>query len=498
MGSASVPTQGQGETGIGKPKDKGKGKGKPRGFRRDRDCITCKARGTKCDLNRPACGPCKEHGIVCQGYVNRVKWVGGSSSSVKVQSASGASTSHHRTVSDSLPAIDTSPSTISNIVQSPTSPTSIRLHSPVDQAKKALTSPDSLTSSLDQSDDNPGWTTGIANYLRYFTSQYTQARAAHDPINAPDDAEFIGFFDVWAFAWKRISSRMNGSNNHFSVATVPKVPDDGLNQDLLYTQALQGLKRSVESGDILALFGIAVFAFLDVREGPFGYWSRHLRGARALLDVHCKNWGELSNLYQVTPGLKQAISLLNWYDVMGAIIHKDRKLVFDDFHRVEIDPVLFDLVGCPQDTYFVYVRIAEGYMATLSHEIYHVSLSQLLQLSNHTTDERLLLQDAWRYASILVALEALYPDVESEQGNSSTLIADRVCDIVERIQPKSAAYIHLPVAVYFVGIHASTEKHHRVVSQFWGYFDSHPNPSYPNAQAICNDRRQQRRSGATR
>jgi hypothetical protein len=454
----------------------GKSKGKPRGFRTDRDCITCKRRGTKCDLNRPECGPCQQEALACEGYETRVKWVGGTTSSAKAQ----ASVQHYQQPAplktSSLPS-DASPEL--SVLTSPSSATTYQQTSPVNQAKQALTSPDSLTA---QNEDNPGWTTGIANYLRYFTSQYTQARAAHDQQSTPDE-EYTGFFDVWAFAWERISSRMNGGSL-----------SDGLDHDLLYSNALQGLKRSVESGDILAFFGITVFAFLDVREGPFGYWSRHLRGARALLDVHCQNWGQLSNLYQSTPGLKQALSLLNWYDVMGAIIHKDRRLVFADFHRVEIDPALFDLVGCPRETFFVYVRIAEGFMSDLSHETYHTTLGQLLQLSHSHNDERLLLQDAWRYASILVGLEELYPDAGSEAGNTSTMIADKICDIVELIQPSSAAYLHLPVAVFFVGIHAATERHHAVAGRFWGYFDANPIPSYPNAQAMCDARRQRRRS----
>lgn len=450
----------------------GKVKGKPRGIRRDKDCLTCKARGTKCDLNRPECGPCQQDGLACEGYVNRVKWVGGTTSSAKAQAGL---VQHHQQPPELSSEL--------SVLTSPSSVTTNRIPSPVDQAKHALTSPDSLSA---QNDGNPGWTTGIANYLRYFTLQYTQARAGHDQRTVPDD-EYTGFFDVWAFAWERISSRMNGGSL-----------SDGLDHDLLYSNALQGLKRSVESGDILAVFGITVFAFLDVREGPFGYWSRHLRGARALLDVHCQDWGQLSMLYQSTPGLKQAISLLNWYDVMGAIIHKDRRLVFADFHRVELDPALFELVGCPRETFFVYVRIAEGFMSELSHETYHSSLAQLLQLAHSTSDERLLLQDAWRYASILVALEELYPDAENEAGNTSTVISDKICDIVEMIQPSSAVYLHLPVAVYFVGIHAATERHHTVAERFWGYFDANPIPSYPNAQAMSDARRQRRRSSLAR
>lgn len=434
----------------------------------------------KCDLNRPGCGPCQQDGLVCQGYVNRVKWVGAPTSSAKANSEANTTSEEapglYITTSNISQPSETSPSGLS--LDSAHSGIPIRFASPVDEAKHALTSPDTFTAN---NEDNAGWTTGIANYLRYFTSQYTQART-NDARQKQEDEECTGFFNVWAFAWKRISLRMNGGST-----------DDGLDQDLLYSNALQGLKRSVESGDILALFGITVFAFLDVREGPFGHWTRHLRGARALLDVHCRNFGELSVLYQSTPGLKQAISLLNWYDCMGAIIHKDRGLVFEDFHRVEIDPVLFDLVGCPRDTFFVYVRLAEGHLSELSHETYHSSLAQLLSLSHSAGNERLLLQDAWRYASILVALEELYPNVASEAATTSTVIADKICDIIEAIQPTSAAYLHLPVAVYFVGIHAATERHHEVAGRFWGYFDSNPTPAYPNAQAMSEARRQKRR-----
>ncbi|KPI38822.1 uncharacterized protein AB675_5782 [Cyphellophora attinorum] len=463
-----------------KPGKEGKTKGKPRGFRRDRDCLTCKERGVKCDLNRPSCGPCNSASIVCQGYVNRVKWVGGSTSSAKANepnttsSVEETSPGLYVTTSNLSQTSELSPSLDGSIPGFP-----VGFTSPVSQAKQALTSPS--TFSVNGEGNNAGWSTGLANYLQYFTSQYTQARL--DPDKVKFDAEYTGFVDVWAFAWKRISLRMTGASHN-----------DGLDQDLLYSNALQGLKRSVESGDILALFGITVFAFLDVREGPFGHWTRHLRGARALLDVHCSNFGELSVLYSSTPGLKQAISLLNWYDCMGAVIHKDRGLVFADFHRFEIDPVLFDLVGCPRDTFFVYVRLAEGHMSALSHETYHSSMSQLLNLSHNTTDDRLLLQDAWRYASILVALEELYPNVASEAAPTSTVIADRLCDIVERILPTSAAYIHLPVAVYFIGIHASTERHHEVSQRFWSYFDTNPTPAYPNAQNMSAARRQKRRS----
>ncbi|CAK7232864.1 hypothetical protein SCUCBS95973_008402 [Sporothrix curviconia] len=50
-------------------------RGKPRGRRRDRDCVTCKTRGLKCDLNRPQCLPCVQAGLSCGGYPMRVVWL---------------------------------------------------------------------------------------------------------------------------------------------------------------------------------------------------------------------------------------------------------------------------------------------------------------------------------------------------------------------------------------------------------------------------------------
>ncbi|ERS98316.1 hypothetical protein HMPREF1624_05100 [Sporothrix schenckii ATCC 58251] len=50
-------------------------RGKPRGRRRDRDCVTCKTRGLKCDLNRPQCLPCVQAGLACGGYPMRVVWL---------------------------------------------------------------------------------------------------------------------------------------------------------------------------------------------------------------------------------------------------------------------------------------------------------------------------------------------------------------------------------------------------------------------------------------
>lgn len=49
---------------------------KPRGVRRDRHCDRCRAKGTKCDLNRPTCRACKISGASCR-YPHRVKWMTG-------------------------------------------------------------------------------------------------------------------------------------------------------------------------------------------------------------------------------------------------------------------------------------------------------------------------------------------------------------------------------------------------------------------------------------
>lgn len=331
-------------------------------------------------------------------------------------------------------------------------------------------------------EDGPNWTSNLADYLHYFTSKYAQARVARNPHVglAPDDPG--GVAGVWHFAWDHISQRLRESGSHHA-----------LDKHLLYSRALQGLNQAVQESDILAIFGMTTLAFLDVREGPFGRWARHLRGAKALLDLHCQDFEALSRLYSTTPGLKQAVSLLLWYDVMGLVIHQDRRLIFDDFHRRDMEPTFFELVGCAQDTFRLYVEIAQGYTTAAPHQAYHRICTQLLKVSHSPDNEMLLLQDAWRYAAFYVALDYLHPGSVKETDEAAALVADSICDIVDKILPlESHLFVHLKVQVFFMGIFAPKERHLLKADSFWRFCESSSPPSYSMAQKLSAARRKRR------
>ncbi|KPI41814.1 uncharacterized protein AB675_5306 [Cyphellophora attinorum] len=330
--------------------------------------------------------------------------------------------------------------------------------------------------------DSPNWTSNLADYLHYFTSKYAQARAARDPHVGvgPDDQG--GVAGVLHFAWDHISQGLREIGSQ-----------EALNKHLLYSRALQGLNQAVEESDILGIFGMTTLAYLDVREGPFGRWSRHLYGARGLLDLHCQDFEGLSQLYATTPGLKQAISLLLWFDVMGLVVHQDRHLIFDDFHRRDMDPVLFELVGCAQDTFRLYVEIAQGYTTAAPHQAYHRIHTQLLKVSHNPNDEKLLLQDSWRIAAFYVALDHVHPDTVKETNEAAALIADNICDIVDKILSlENHLYVHLKVQVFFMSIFATEERHLQRADSFWKFCESSSPPSSFTAQKLAAERRRRR------
>lgn len=440
-------------------------KGKPRGIRRDQDCSTCRGKGIKCDVNRPACGQCRRDNLVCPGFAIRVRWA--------ATPTCTDSTSATAPIND-VPATAGASQSRTDGVAGATDTSTI----PCDHQNS--TSP--ISPSKSSVGDSPNWTSNLADYLHYFTSKYAQASVARNPHLGAEPDDRGGIAGVLHFAWDHISQGLRENGSH-----------KALNEHLLYSRALQGLNQAVEESDILGIFGMTTLAYLDVREGPFGRWSRHLYGARALLDLHCQNFEGLAQLYTTTPGLKQAISLLLWFDVMGLIVHQDRHLIFDDFHRRDMDPTLFELVGCAQDTFRLYVEIAQGYTTAAPHQVYHRMYTQLLKVNRDSHDEKLLLQDAWRYAAFYVALDYMHPDIVKETDEAAALVADSICDIVDKIIPlESHLYVHLKVQVFFMSIFATEERHLEKADSFWRFCESSSPPSSFMAQKLAATRRNRR------
>jgi hypothetical protein len=123
------------------------------------------------------------------------------------------------------------------------------------------------------------------------------------------------------------------------------------------TNAIEELQHLVNRGVLEAIFSILAFTYLDVCQGSFGVWHRHLKGARSLLDLHCADREKLYAAFSATPGLQQAVTLLCWYDLMGSLA-LNRPLIFENWHREAIEDSFFMLVNCPREVLLhgVYLR----------------------------------------------------------------------------------------------------------------------------------------------
>jgi hypothetical protein len=331
------------------------------------------------------------------------------------------------------------------------------------------------------------WTTDISSYLEYFAAKLNLGRSepeiSQTPLPSPNTDDLS---DIWEFAWKR---------------TYPDADVHG-NPQFLHLTALSALSRMVQAGHIYAIFGITTFAFLDVREGPFGDWGRHLRGARALLDTHCCNLAQFIRVCDSTPGLRQAVSLLNWYDVMGSVVHQDQQLIFDAFHREYMDDSLFEHTGCERETFQLYMDVVRRRESTAAaafdmEKSCHLNLLQLLNLHPHphpqhddqhsTHQQSLLLKDVWRLGAVLCSV--VQSPSSSECLRIVTMVLDRVSTIVSAIRQDNEAYIHLALTVYLMGVYGTTNHHQAEVKRYWSFFNSRKVPGYPHAQELCDRER---------
>lgn len=247
---------------------KKKGRGKPRGIRHDRDCATCKARGVKCDLNRPSCGQCVSHNVPCEGYKQRVVWR--ASHSTKVPPLS---------VPDQRPGTG-GPEFVNNI--------------------SCAAAPRRPLKDTQAEVDDSNWTTHYVKYLDHFRQKMNRIQA--DGKQAGDTVTDDSLSSIWFFAWKRMTQ------------SIPVDDASDVEYALCHTAAVEALLQPVDQEGIRAIFGIATFAFIDVYKEPFAAWSRHLKGARAVLDLHSPTPERFAELCSEINGLQEVVSLLCWYD----------------------------------------------------------------------------------------------------------------------------------------------------------------------------------------
>lgn len=258
-----------------------------------------------------------------------------------------------------------------------------------------------------------------------------------------------------------------------------------------HVAALMGLSEAIERAHPIALFGIATFAFFEVCDGAFGEWQCHLYGARSLLDCHCRSWADLDRLSQDLTGLTEILAHLVWFDTMGAIIRGSTGLIFDDWHRETLNESFFHGVGCPAETFDLFVDLAKAEFDVDPVELCFRAMDQLLKLDLDLTD-RGRTASAYRCAAAIAVL-ARMDDEEAPTTTPSRRIAlasavDRACQVIASIPPTSGFYIHLAATAYLAGINATTVQQCEIVRAYWQNCRASDFPHYPDGQARCEEK----------
>lgn len=403
-----------------------KGVKKPRGIRHDRHCQSCQSKGIKCDLNRPRCRPCLQRGVACH-YPQRVVWIGEKKQSTASKTSSNLSPSLTPKMSPVSTCIAPS-----SYIQNP-QPNTIPIN--------------------------------LYGFIEMLSHHYQEIKSSNPDL--PTEA-----IQLISRTLNFARSRLEGDDNKQSIQS--------------HLIALSNLSKVIDSGHPIALFGIATFAIFEVCCGSFGQWTRHLQGARSLLDLHCRNKSELDTLTQSIPGLKDVLAYLVWFDVTGALV-RDRDLVFDDWHREILNPEFFDSVGCPADTFDLLVRLVKGDSDVI--DLFSMAMDQILALDSDSSD-RGLAASVYRGAGSIVAFSR-----PGESDNRSTIHAntissmvDRVCDAISRMPTTSRFYVHLATPAYLTGMNACTAAQCEVIRGYWRNCQSCEFPRYPDGEEQCERR----------
>ncbi|PLB50668.1 hypothetical protein P170DRAFT_406012 [Aspergillus steynii IBT 23096] len=401
---------------------------KPRGIRRDRHCHACRARGIKCDLNRPRCRSCAQDRRPCT-YPRRVVWMEEKSS----------------------------PSSLSPTLPSPEIPGS--------------NEPRSHTS------------IGLYSFVDLLADCHHRIRSSQRRF----PAEAI---ELVARTLEFARSRINGAKHHDTTTPTSST----LASIQLNVAVLMGLSQLVESAHPLALFGIATFAIFEVCSGSFGRWHCHLRGARSLLDLHCRNRAEFEALSRRITGLTDVLSYLVWFDATGALV-RGGQLIFDDWHRETLQTSFYDSVGCPPATFELFVHLVKEFQdpdALDAGDLTWRAMDQMLQSqSGDWTTDRGLAAVVYRYTGAIVALARAGCSQDVSTALPSRVLSsmvDKVCESVAAMNVRSKFYIHMATPVYLAGMNATTEAQCAVFRTYWRNCQLGDFPRYPDGQAQCERR----------
>ncbi|PNY29647.1 Uncharacterized protein TCAP_00436 [Tolypocladium capitatum] len=429
----------------------GRPRGKPRGMRRDRDCRRCKSRNIKCDLNRPRCLPCVQAGLPCGGYPQRLVWAG--------QGAARAA--------GKLPQGGTS--------RDEAAPARATV-APVDRGDE-LTGPSRISATTD--DQN-----SFVDRLAAFCRQITVNGRSHSTDHYLSSEAMSLVSHLSDFIQARIESRPAADACSGDIGDEAESVDAARHRSL----ALGGLNEALREANPFALLAIAVFAFFEVvYDSAFGEWQRHLYGARSLLDCHCRSRAELEVLSESVTGLTEIVARLVWFDTLGAIARQTTGLIFDGWHRGILNDKFFQLVGCPQDTFdlFIYVANMDGPSDPVGSCI--LAMDQLLRLDATDSTDWGLSTNAHRCAAAIAVLGRVGEETAMCGQSAMASAVEKTCQIIAATPSSLRFYIHMAVPAYLAGMNATTPRQCHVVRRYWQCCNIARVPRYPGGLAKCEE-----------
>lgn len=433
--------------------DTTKRRGKPRGMRRDRDCRDCKARAVKCDLNRPRCLPCVQAGLPCGGYPQRVVWT------AERAKRKATSPESRGAVESQTKALGWDGSSHSEVEQRPVFP---QANSP----------------GIDPSDtDKHSFLLRLASFC-----QHIKATHARDQNNSTyPTVEAVRLVS-------RLSDFMEARINDCPrPGTSPGEGSESMDVARHRLAALMELNGALKTASPFAILGIAAFAVFEVFDGAFGVWQRHIYGAKSLLDCHCRNLDELEQLSESVTGLTEVVARLIWFDTMGSIARGTTGLIFEDWHRQILNESFFRIVGCPTDTFDLFISVAKGDACSNPMDACFQAMNQLLKMSPGSSEWDLC-SNMNRCGAVLAVLRKVGPEVKSSTRDATVLSAmDNMCRLISAIPPSSPFFIHMATSVYLAGINATTSQHCDVVRGYWSGCNSAGVPRYPDGLLRCEE-----------
>ncbi|KAK2934979.1 hypothetical protein FoTM2_006226 [Fusarium oxysporum f. sp. vasinfectum] len=260
--------------------------------------------------------------------------------------------------------------------------------------------------------------------------------------------------------------------------------------------ALKSLSEALNTADPAAFLGIAVFAFFEVvSDGVFGEWDCHLRGARSLLDCHCSNSEEFQRFSRRFTGLEEIVAYFAWWDTIGALVRQSTSntksgLIFDDWHRSSLGQDFFDRVGCPAETFWLFVSLVQSKESTNLSESLTRAMAQLLKLGMDKT-EKGKCSDIYRCAAVIAVLTTQSSSNGSEETSSEVTLefaVDRICHIIESACSRSRYYPHMATPAYLAGMRATNSVQCKILGTYWRNCEMGDIPRYSGVQMQCEER----------